>query len=321
MTSADKLQPYYDFDPEITEGLDRFEYDTAGMTFAELADQYSADEGRLITVFPGATHPSEIIMLRGVHAPQEKAPQIEYAAMAGPVDANAVYKMIVRHAVDPDRTKFLVGNPSGPGKPNGKLSFREAAKVATSADFSSIVEPILRFMQNTDVNEISHVGYSLGANYGLTAIDVSEKLGLGIAKSGLIEPAIVRGVQLPINFMKSSTRGEEFAEMSESQAYKEARNAMNIPNYLLGLLRVSNLAIGAALMRNEFVDQLEDVAKRYGDRITIVTGQESELSDGAAVQAVTNVSGMEHISIKNMPHAGGEFDLLHAAMMLQSTRQ
>lgn len=315
------LKSYYDFDEAILDGLERVAHDHKDKTFAQVADKYHLDHSVRLVTPPGAAKPIEVAtLLPAGDYDHTEGIEIEHAAMGGPVDNNALYKMIVRHEADPTRPRMLVGNPSGPGQGYGKLTLAEARKVACSGDLAPTVGATLSHAKAAGAVSLHHVGYSLGAHKALTAIEQAPAYGLEVRQSALIEPVGYGGINLLKRFFATGAQAETFVNQSNSTAYYDARESLSMVRYGIGLLRLTNLAIGAALMRGDFKDRALQIFPEHAEKIWVAAGEESELAKSDELENICEITNARFARIQTMPHAGGEDVYLHAALMLQGTR-
>ncbi len=329
MKSLEYLHGYADFDPVIVQAIGETAAWQDQKTFEELAALYRVDEN-LRTVQPKhSKNPIEILTFVPRDDFDESAMRVYHLPMGCSLDENMIMNGMRLFGSDPSQRLMLVGNPSSPGHDMGKITAKEAFGSYWNHDLKAFVEPLLEHLYDSNITDTAHLGYSYGANKAVTATVHSQQYDQYVDKGVYAEPAAVVSlglIRLPARFAWTNRKVKGYIKQAESAPYSQIRgkdNLGSLASYIVGLMRLSNIAIASNLAHEHFEEATIEALDSQPTEMTIAWGSKSELAPDVPMQFLTGRliasygKRVQALRLKGMHHAGANDINLHAAIMLQ----
>ena len=337
MTSVEQLRGFYDFDESVLERVtDAAEWQDRHV-FPYLADYYGVSGGPE-TVPSGDSHKAfQVLNIKPRHDYDAEEARVYHLPMSMPIDPSMTMRLFRLFEADPAKQLIVAGNPSAAGQRYGKLRLKDIPTV-WGGDLTPAVDPLLSYLAERGIKETEEIGYSYGADAAAAssaraeAHDISVRQGVYMESAAATDrgPGLIGGVRLGIDFMSAGSELENYVEACDSLPLRHAREMSDVglPRYLLGLARMSNLAIGNSLAHNGFEARVRGALTAQDDmRSTLVWGTSSELTRSSDMARVIGYLrggfGRERVgfmAIQGMHHAGGDNIDLHAAIVLEALR-
>lgn len=332
MTTAERLQNFYDFDGDLLDRLEQVASDQNTRTFDELADQYDLANSIRRSTHTQSGKLLEYLQLTPPGDYDERHTRVLYTPMATPIDQSVAMRSIRLFAADPTAKLTVFGNPAALGRKGNSLPLYQIETV-----FRGNLLPVIRNSAAELAGErhatVDVLGYSAGADEGAEAAKEMRVYGLRCMRGVWTEPvsSAQPGIMsLGKRFFKSGEALDGYVAAADSEPLLEARRRADtgMPRYIGGLLRPSNIAIAKALSRSHFAVRAKDaLAVQPQLRALIAWGSASEITDNQCmsetVRDLERDFGPErvgHMVLRGMHHAGGDDIDLHAAIMLQGLR-
>lgn len=336
MTTAERLQQFYDFDDDILESVSQVAHDQRNKSFAQLADQYKVAGG------PRWTYPfyDERAVDYYYFGPRRgelaggdpTTVRLYHAPMATPADTNMAMRAIRLYAADPSVPLMVVGNPAAVGLRKNRIR-RQELKTVWQGNLTPLAEPVIEHLASCGVSSADFIGYSYGAEISPIEAATAKKYGITAKRGVWLEPsAVISRTLLQLGAAFAGTGGQKLTDAVarvESQALYEARQQADVGlrRWGLGLLRASNLAIAHAITTSSFVGRAERALFAQPDlQVTVGWGDRSELAEPTEMLRIVqqlrdhNAPRVGSIVLRGMNHAGGDDIDLHTAMVLQGLR-
>jgi hypothetical protein len=325
MSEVDYLTHYYKFDDDVLSQVERAAHQQALATWPEYKARHLLPETQIFT--PKDSKPIEVIDIR----PKDYDDVVVYhQPMACILDSNRQIHVATLQAVLPDKRVIGIGNPGQPGHGYGKLSIAEALKVA-GGNLEPTVSAALEYLHQQKLESAIHAGESYGADKAVSAAENSAKKDLEAVTSLAIEPVSVaeKGlIKMGLTFMRTGKRAENYLSplRAVSHAFVSAEQLRESPlTYALGLARLSNLAVGAALGKSGFKERLKNAMSANEEfKAGIAWGTASEFDTEnereQIVENLINEFGEDRISampLKGQTHAMNLDPLLNSAIYAQ----
>lgn len=277
---------YYPFTPEVIEHVaDVAEWQNSFDTYGDFFGAIGIEEPKRVT-FDGY-HPSEFIDIRQPDESPNEA-LVYHLPMASPLDPNQLYQIATIVEANPGNRVIAMGNPSGPGFDSGVLNHEQRKKVG-SGNLYPVVEPLLKYLDQEKVTKVRHVGYSYGADLLAVAAAHGDQ---EVDRAVVIEPASVKHrnlAKLAINFHSTDKEVSRYVNASDLETFEQARGeSVRSPTYIIGIMRLSNIAVARSLAKGGFQDRLDQaIEAQPGMSTTLAWGTSSEL----AISGLVSVYG------------------------------
>lgn len=235
---------------------------------------------------------AQIVDIHPITDWDERRARVIHQPMANPLDPNMLYQAATIYAVDPSVRTIVTGNPSGLGYGQNILSREDRRKVA-SGDLRPTIDSIAKYLTNTGVEYVEHIGYSYGADKAAVAAEHADKYDQEVTASIHIEPASVIKrslVKLGAAFISTSKELARYVDASNVPAFKAARKeSVGMVTYSMGLARLSNIAIAKALAQDGFEGRVDRALTNQSEmKSCIIWGTESELAIDGIVIAISD---------------------------------
>ena len=182
----------------------------------------------------------------------------------------------------------------------------------------------------------SHVGHSYGADKAATAAGYANKYDQEVTQSILIDPASVKArslVGLMQDFGKTASTLDAYIEAANSNALVKARELalkrhLGWAGYVIGLGRLSNIAIAHALSKEGFEERVDIALTNQANmKANIIWGTESTLAVNGLMETLTTrlINKYGEKRVISMPLMGQNHCMvddvfLHAALVLQNSK-
>lgn len=239
---------------------------------------------------------------------------VYHLPMGNDLDENQIYTIGTIAAANPTVRFVAMGNPSGYDWEHGGVALSKLRKLA-AGDFNPLLEPVYKWAKDMKADELSHVGYSFGADLASQAAASGEH---AVKTLVAIEPVVGqrRLISLGRDFMKTADVLQPYVDAVQLPSYEAARRmSVSDAAFALGLLRATNVAIAMGLAKGLFPHRLTEArTKRYPDMsATVAWGSESELTDIERFP-----TGVEQWRLKEQRHALGNDIHLQAAIVREA---
>jgi hypothetical protein len=331
---AKRLAEYYPFDTDVLETVARVADEQRSTTWGKY--RLALPEVQLYT--PDDNKPVQIVDIIPEGGYDDV--QIHYSPMGCRLDANMLTRIATFAAALPTTRLIASGNASVPGADGGKAKFGDIPAI-WSGDLRPTVAPTLayvaRYFDSQQVNAITQVGYSFGADKAATGSQLAADYNLAVRQGIYIDPASVvwRGIpRLAYAFHRAGKSSNRYVAAADSEVLNAAkaeadRQGYWLAGYVAGLLRPTNFAIAHALSRDGFEGRVRKAfeSQPEGIDIDIVWGSRSELATHGLILAVTKRLAADYgqdrvraTAIEDQTHAMANDIFLHAAILLQSRK-
>ena len=258
---------------------------------------------------------------------------VYHLPMGNPLADHMQLRVATLAAARPDKRIIAIGNPSGPKQGIGKLPLSSIHTVWRD-NLRPAIDPALRYLYSQHIDEATHIGFSYGAEKAAAATRYANLYDQSVPHGLFMEPvALKRRSMLGLlrDFNRTAAAAGIYINSAASPAAVEANQCAaekshGMTGYVLGLLRLSNLAIAHALTNDGFEERVDNaLANQAHMEAHLVWGSESELAIPGLMVNLTKrlqakfapgrVSAME---LTGQKHAMGEDVFLHTAMVLQN---
>jgi pimeloyl-ACP methyl ester carboxylesterase len=260
---------------------------------------------------------------------------VYHLPMGNPLADHMRLRMATLSLAAPDKRIIAVGNPSGPKQGIGRLKFADIPSV-WNGDLRATVDPILQYLEMQHIDPSTHIGYSYGAEKAATASIYADRYDQEVEQGIFIEPVSLktRGlIELASDFNSTAAALGGYIGAAKTNAVYVANNRASekshgMLGYVVGLARLSNIAIAHALAKDYFERRTQTALENQHDmRANLIWGSESELAVNSLMVAVSqrlvDRFGPERVSpmvLEGQKHAMGDDVFLHTAMVLQVTK-
>ncbi|HSX36391.1 MAG TPA: hypothetical protein VLH84_05660 [Patescibacteria group bacterium] len=336
-TTATRLQGYPSaFDPEVIDSAARATAVLDGLSFKEVAARYGFEDGPATVVPSGTSRPVQYLELlppASIGTLDQKSARVLYLPMGTNLGQDTALRAAYLFAADPnsDERLIVVGNPGRPGHGTGTVAREDLGKL-WQGDLAPMVCPTLAQLGDMGIRRATMLGYSLGADESVAASQHAHDYNIETPTVVAVEPGGTQACGLlgvANNFRRSARQLHAHVALNKSQAYAEARRLpeSSLGGFALGLGRATNIAIAHGLGQGRFMEHVGDaLAVQQGMHIALGYGTRSEVVDSwefgaAADKLFTETDGrVLEMGVVGMPHAGGDYLPLHAALMLEGMR-
>ncbi len=276
MTTAERLAGYYPFAESTIAAVSEF---AERQSRYENYSDFLAAAGATDTVklqFDGY-HPVECIDIRpDEHDPAEAL--IYHLPMANPLDANQLYQISTIAGLHPNKRIIATGNPSaGPYK--GAQLNRPQRKAVAKGNLTPVVTPLIKYVEEQDIDKVQEVGYSYGAKRAQSAAAAAE---YSVSDLVLLEPVVGKRLLLKLgyDFIRTGKPLKGYVDAVELPTFKDARHDSVTPaQFNRSIFSLSNIAIARALTRPDFANSTSDAFLEHPEmQLTVAWGSESEMA-------------------------------------------
>lgn len=296
MSEVERLQTFYDFDDDVLAITEQVACGQENISWPEYARRLNIPEP--FTFRPKDAKPIEVIDI----TPKDYDETLVYHLPMGCLlDSNMVIHVATLAQTQFDKRIISVSNPGQPGRGSGKLSVADAVRV-WNGNLKPVVAPTLEYLDSKQIESASHIGISYGADKAAAAAENAplKQFGQEVPRTVMIEPVSIstRGLtkltgllRLGRIFQSTSVHGDKYLEpvRARSQAFVSAEKLKESEvGYAIGLARLSNLAVAAALAQEGFEGRLERA-------LLVNAGLKAGLSWGSASEFDLNNS-RDHIA-------------------------
>ena len=331
----EKLRGFYHFDESVLDSVSEAALWQDGRSFAKLADYYGIADGPEVVPADKTHKAFQVLTIKPRHDYDAAQARVYHLPMSMPIDPSMTMRCLRLFEADSSRQMVMVGNPSAAGQRYGKLHVKDMPAV-WRGDLAPVVDPFLSYLGKNGISETEELGFSYGADTAAVSSARAEAHDIQVSQGVYMEsaaavgrgPGLIGGVRLGIDFMSAGAELENYVASCNSLPLNEARELSDVglPRYMLGLARLSNLAIGNALAHNGFEARAREALVAQPDmRASIVWGTASELArEDDMIRIVGDLRSefgqerVESMAIEGMHHAGGDQIDLHAAIALQA---
>ncbi len=258
---------------------------------------------------------------------------VYHCPMGNPLTDRMQLRIATLAAAQPDKRIVGIGNPSGPRQGVGKLP-SSTLHAVWSGDLRPTIDPAMRYLSAQNIDKATHIGFSYGAEKAAAAAQYADRYDQAVPHGLFMEPVALkeRGLlELGRDFNSTATALDGYVNAAANPAGVEAseraaEKSRGMFGYILGLLRLSNIAIAHALTEDGFESRAtEALVKQEQMKTHLVWGTESELALHALMTKVTkrltDRFGLDRVSSMKMEgqkHAMGDDLFLHTTIVLQS---
>jgi hypothetical protein len=340
--TAERLQAYYPFDQEVTDAVAYVAAIQSRHSYGEFLDHFRIPEPQVVRVGEDKRIKVLDIMPEGMDIDDTQA-RVVHLAMGNDLSKNQIYQIATTHAADPAMRTIAFANPSGPRHKAGILPVKQCVRVARG-DTRLLVDRQSRYVAGQRITTTIQEGFSYGCLPALASTQYAELYDQQVSRTTAIEPAdnkarsghkIPAMLSLAGDFGATAEALAGYVKASGIDAFStEARGddgPLGMVKYVLGLGRLTNLAISSALADDRFYERARDaLSAQESARLSVVWGSESELVDTlvdtdamtAQIEALqTRFEGrVSQIEIPGGRHNMVNDIHLQAALMLQARR-
>lgn len=287
MNTIERMQGYHPFPAEITEVIDHVAQIQQRYDYVHLFRGLGINDP--IIYNPKHSKPVEVLDIIPKGDYDGGYAQVLHLPHGNDLGANMVYHAATIYAADPSKRTIAFANPSLPGSKSGLLSHSDRKKVV-SGNLRPTIDPVIEYLSDKKIDSVRHIGWSLGADKAVAAAQFADN---EVVQTISIEPASVkkRGlIELLNDFKKTADHLDRYVDVTELKAFKEAREAGggSMARYVVGLMRLSNIAIGRALASDGFETRASAALEQNPEmKLTNIWGSESELAVDGITQAIT----------------------------------
>lgn len=326
MTTAERLNNYYAFSPEVVDDVAEFaEYQRS---FEDYKDFFGAVGVPEVQVIPVGNKSGLTVVDIRPKDHDESTAIIMHLPMANPLDTNQLYQVATIAGTNPDNRVIAFGNPSS-GEYKGQRLTSAEKIVLGDGDLFPLVAPSVEYVEKQGVESANEIGYSYGA---LKSVAAAYYGMYSVATALAIEPVSHPRslLRLGRDFMSTDKALSAYTDAPGLDSYKQARkDAVSMKNYLAGLVSSTNRTIAGVLASTDFRTWADQVLAGglWGPgvgKLTLAWGSESELADDETMQKMLyglkrahgeSVNGMRLVGQK---HAMANDVHLHAALVKES---
>jgi len=241
-------------------------------------------------------------------------------------DPQNMYMLAVLARCLPNRRLMASGNPTSAGNHYNRLTLTQAYN-AFYGRYSSVNDALLNYALGNHIETFDQIGGSYGAE---RALALAASPAFKVNRALIAEPAtLVERKLIPLvrTFNSCMPRIAETLEEIDVPHYEAARmDGMGMPRYVLGMGRLSNIALGNGQKRNMFFPRAHDMLVRQSDLIaTFAWGDKSELCVSPEIHDSTSalrfMFGEDRVHTLELPglgHAFGVDPYVFAAAAVES---
>lgn len=328
LSEPERLTQYYDFDHDVVERVgevaDRMRLQTWGDISEKLPQLKTFDS-------PG-NKSAEVLDIRPIEYDET---QVYHLPMGNTLDPNMSLRIAALAEAEPNKRIIVVGNPGSPRHGKGKTKVSDFPTI-WKGDLRPAIDSTLRYLDSESIDTVSHIGFSYGADRAITAAQYANSYDQQVPQSVLMEPASVKSrnlIKLTTDFGSTASVLEGYVKSADLPATDEAiklsaEQSHGVAGYIVGLARLSNIAIAHALARGSF-EKRTDLALTAQPEMQadIIWGSESELAINGLVQNLTqrliDKYGLDRVRgtvLEGQKHAMGDDVFLHTALVLQGLK-
>lgn len=333
--TAERLQNYYPFDQDIIDTIREVaEVQQSHPDYKDYLTAMGVPDTQRVMV--DGLKPIRVLDIKPRGDYDDTQARVLHLPMGNDVDPNQVYQAATVFAAEPGKRLIAVGNPSAPGRKDGRLSIGDALRVA-NGDLRPTVDPLLHYLRHENITHTEHIGYSYGADKVLTAVAHSAKYDQQPGNNVALEPASVkdRGGKLRAmlsiagDFSATAKHLDTYVNATNVAAFTAARKeSVGVVDYSLGLARLSNIAIASALATDKFESRaIAALEAQPQARLATIWGTESELAiNGLMEQLTTRLEDRfpgrtQSLQLPGQTHSLANDIHLQAALVLQGVRR
>lgn len=324
-----RLLEYHNFDPDVLGVVSSVAEQHRGQSWDSFSSRLPEN-----TTFPvQGGKPIEVLDV-GPRSDNEGV-QVYYSSMGNGLDENMRNRVGILSAAEPTKRIIAIGNPGAPGQGSGKLRVRDLLDV-WSGDLRATVDPSLQYLHSHGIESATHVGHSFGADKAEAAAEYADKYDQEVPQTIAIDPASVkeRGlIGLSKAFGSTPEALDAYVQAADSKTLLEARRLAEkrghgMAGYVLGLARLSNVAIAHALTKPGFEGRVDKALQAQAEmRADIIWGTDSELAINELMRGITQrlidkygnkrigatpIQGQRHLMVDDV--------FLHTALVLQAAK-
>lgn len=335
MAEIARLQQFYPFDEAVLERVGEAADGQNQHSFARLAKLYDITGGPEIVPADETHKAFEVLTLKPEGDYDASEARVLHLPMSLGIDYNMAMRALRLFGSDPSKQLLMVGNPASVGESNNRLRLADMRRV-WSGDLTPIVDPLLAYLSQNGVSSVEDLGVSYGADKAAASSaraadhDIDAVQGVWVESTAVDRrgPGLIGLARLGIDFVSAGNVLEEYVEAADSPPLIQARADADpgMPRYILGLGRLSNIAIANSLAHAGFPERARAALKAQDElRGTLVWGTDSELTTDSTMAALGNRLKAEFgsertgsMAMQGMHHNGVDDIDLHAAIMLQA---
>lgn len=317
------------FDAEIIEAVTRVATDQ-DISYREFKERYKV--APLERYKPTGLPAVQVLDLKPRIAYDVSTASVLHLPMANGLTRNKIFRAGILHLADPSQRLIVFANPGIPLRDSsGKPRLRHLPKVARG-DLAPVVASSLAYLEAQHITSIVQYGYSFGADRALALAAEAAAHSIRVDKSVVADPASIKRrnlLRLVRDFNAGGKSLKKTLQAVDSRLLRDSRpRSSEHPLLVMGsLLRPANLAVARALSKGGFEGRLRAALQAQPDmKVQLVWGGESELSDDSIMQALADEYAriypkrVAHTRIANHNHSMADDVALHAAIMLQASR-
>ncbi|TXG76347.1 hypothetical protein E6P97_03735 [Patescibacteria group bacterium] len=281
-------------------------------------ERFLSYEGRYVASYVASNSYGSGVEVVEFGSPDAERTVAYHLPMGNPLDPNQLYTLGTITAANPNMRLAAFGNPSGFDLRHGGIRPRFLTRIA-KGDFNPLLEPVYRWVDQSGLDGVEHVGYSYGADLASQAV-LSGKH--AVRSMVAIEPVVGRRnvLQLTKDFQATAEALDTYVGAVQLEGFKAARaDSISEASYIKGLARPTNIAVALGLAKALFYARLEGalLSPRRDDMdATVAWGSQSELTDIDRFPA-----RVRQWKFKEQRHAMGNDIHLQAAIVTEALRQ
>jgi len=321
MTTAERLEQYYDFDQEVIDTVSSVAEEQMQATDHEAfiakwvlgnnVDLKEVEKASILDIRPLEHDPKAALMI--------------HLAMGQPLDPNNLYQIAAIASANPDTRIITAGNPST-SKFHASKFTRDQRKAIAGGNFFPLNEDLLRYAHDERIETVDLYGYSFGADKALNAMTAGT---FGVERVVVLEPvtAMTRNVAtLGIAFGSSGGALKDYVEQS-GPAFRSARNeSIGMVGFNTSLARLSNFAIARGLAKGNFEARAAVALEAHiNAKLAVAWGTKSELANNEELETAVKYLRDTYINVSaiRLPghkHAVANDVWLQAAVVAQGLK-
>lgn len=331
MSEVERLQKFYSFNDDVLARVEEAASLQEGVSFHEYAERLRLPDATWFE--PRSGKHVEVLDIR----PKDYESTLSFHLPMGCVlDSNMLMHVGTLAQVESDKRIVAVSNPGQPGRGSSKLSIRDSWRVSND-DLEPTVSSTLEYLLAQGIDKAAHSGISYGADKAAAASENAKNHEQQATHAIMVEPVSVvkrsstrigRLIKVGRVFQTTGKRGDRYLEpvRRRSSAFVSAeRQKDSMVGYGIGLLRMSNLAIGMALGENGYEGRVgRAMYMNDGLRVGIAWGTASEFDkDDERAAIVRRLKArftnrrVEGLPLDGQTHAMNLDIFLNAALIAQ----
>ncbi len=329
MLEIERLSAYYPFDEDVLQAVSDVAEHQRKLDWQSIAGKLPEP----IIFSPENGNPVEILDI----APKDyDSQQVYHLPMGCGLDASMTMRVATLASAQPSKRIIAIANPGGPGAAFGSLS-KEDRRSLSKGDMRPVVGPVFKYLNSQKLSEVVQVGYSYGADKAAAAAFYAPDYNQVVPKGIFMEPASVIPrsiIDLALAFNASADGLDDYIEATASPVYLEARklaekSGHGFAGYVMGLMRLSNIAIAKALCYPCFWTHLSGSLEQNKDmKADLVWGSDSTISPDKSIRYqfkkpnkfYDHLERVRTLVIEDGKHAMGDDIYLLSAMVLQCSK-